>query len=626
MKKYGVDGYLVPSEDEHQTEYVAPWFKRRAFISGFVGSQGTVIVTMNKAGLWVDGRYHSQADIEVDCNWKIYKYGIAGTPSIAQFIADELEGKILGADPRIISVSRQRTWLQSSTNVEWKNIDVNLVDEIWTDQPNITHNKIFIQPYKYSGQYFTDKIKNLRGELTKGKFHALIVDTLDDVAWLLNLRGDDIPYNPFFYAYIIVEIDRVRLYVDLKKVTDDVRAHLCNTKKQDSICVEIKDYNYTIFRDDISKMANASKQRIWITTKASVFIAASIPKEKLTIKDSPIQLPKAKKNAVELEGMRIANIRDGIAIMEFFIWLQKEVAAGKTVNELSAQTKLKYFKSKQKNYVSLSFGTIAGFGSNGAIIHYKANKFTNKQITDKSLFLLDSGAQFPEGSTDITRTIHLGTPTDFQKEAYTLVLKGAIGLARITFPAGTYGRNVDVLAREHLWRRGLGYRHGTGHGIGSFLSIHEGPGRINTGRMASSEATLQEGMVFSDEPGYYESGDFGIRLETAIVVKPATLKYKNYKKFYEFDVLTLVPFEKKLIDVDLLDESEIDWLNTYNKRIRDVMGKEIKNQGKQEVYDYMMSLTEHITKPSHTSSGIKIEQQNAFFCLALITGIMLFLH
>jgi len=266
----------------------------------------------------------------------------------------------------------------------------------------------------------------------------------------------------------------------------------------------------------------------------------------------------------------------------------------------------------------MSFGPIAGFGSNAAIIHYRANNITDRQITDKSTFLLDCGSQFYEGSTDITRTVHLGKPTAFQKETYTLVLQGAIGLANVKFPAGTYGRNIDVLARKALWDRGLGYKHGTGHGIGSFLSIHEGPSGIGTGRSPASDVTLQAGMVFSDEPGYYKNGEFGIRLETAIAVQPVELKYHNmkFKTFYGFEVLTLVPFDRNLINVEMLSQSELDWLNSYNKKIRDVMGKEIKSQGdKNDVHEYMMDLTEPFTKEKTSSSGHRI-RQNTFILLA----------
>uniref|UniRef100_A0A7M5X5T1 Uncharacterized protein n=2 Tax=Clytia hemisphaerica TaxID=252671 RepID=A0A7M5X5T1_9CNID len=619
MRNKGVEGYVIPTADEHQTEYVAPWFKRLAFISGFKGSAGTVLVTLDKAALWVDGRYHKQAETEVDCNWIIQKYGNPGVPRIADFVATELRDKTLGADPRIISLNTKRAWMQSKY-VTWKNVDENLVDKVWANRPKETEHKVFVQPFKYSGQYFTEKITNLRNTLNKSEHQAMIVDALDDVAWLLNLRGDDIPYIPFFYAYVIVEMQRVRLYINQNKVTQAVRDHLCNKTNPNAACVEIKDYDYQILGNDISAMTQSSNKSILITGRTSVFIASSIPEAQQAIKDSPIQLPKAKKNAVELEGMRIANIRDGVSIMQFFLWLKKEVGAGRKVTELSASRKLEYFKSLQKNYVSMSFSPIAGFGSNAAIIHYRANNITDRQITDKSTFLLDCGSQFYEGSTDITRTVHLGKPTAFQKETYTLVLQGAIGLANVKFPAGTYGRNIDVLARKALWDRGLGYKHGTGHGIGSFLSIHEGPGRINTGRTGASETTLWTGMVFSDEPGYYKNGEFGIRLETAIVVQPVELKYHNmkFKTFYGFEVLTLVPFDRNLINVEMLSQSELDWLNSYNKKIRDVMGKEIKSQGdKNDVYEYMMDLTELFTKEKTSSSGHRI-RQNTFILLAFV--------
>lgn len=623
MKTSGVDGYIIPSSDDHQTEYVAPWCKRRAFITGFTGSVGTAIITATKAALWVDGRYHDQADIEVDCNWIIQKQGLKGVPSQTKWMAQELKGKILGADPRVISlVYYEALMKQIGKSVSWKNVDKNLVDQVWTNRPNKTQNQIFIQPLKYSGQKYTEKIKNLRSTMESRNTAAIIVQALDDVAWLLNLRGNDIPYNPFFYAYVIVTRSNISLFTDMKKINASVKNHLCLKDMPANMCVNVRDYDYDLLGKIIQNLVNTNGT-IWVPPKSSVFIGSKIPEEQRHVEYSPIQLPKARKNRVEIEGMKIANIKDGIAIMEYFVWLKKQIAEKKKVTEITGAEKLREFKSKQANYVSLSFGTISGFGANGAIIHYRADQHTDATITDKSLYLLDSGAQFHEGSTDITRTIHLGTPTEKQKEMYTYVLKGAIALARATFPFGTYGRNIDVYARQFLWNNGLNYRHGTGHGIGSFLSIHEGPGRINNGRTGLSESPLYKGMVFSDEPGYYQYGEYGIRLETAICVNEKETKYRmGNQSFLGFHLLTWVPFEKKLINIDMLTEVEIAWLNNYNKEIRHIMGTEFKKQGKTEVYNYMMELTEPFKK-QQTSSAKMNSFSYVLVCLCLSVACFL---
>jgi len=591
MADNGVDGYIIPSADPHQTEYVAPWYKRRAFITGMTGSAGTAVVTMTKAALWVDGRYHDQSEFEVDCNWIIQKQGLAGVPSMVQWMGDELVNKKIGFDPKVISNSYLKYYKKYllPPGYTFQSVDENLVDKIWDDRPVVTKDPIFIQPVKYAGQNFTSKLVNLRETMLSNKAGAIIVDALDDVAWLLNLRGNDTPFIPFFYAYIIVTKKTARLFIDKSKITNDIENHLC-TKPGSLDCVTIA--NYSTVQKAVNSTSKKINNKFWISPKTSVYISDAIEVNRQLVKDSPIQLPKARKNYVEIAGMELANIKDGVAIMEYFVWLKEQIAAGKKVTELSGAEQLRKFKSQQKDFRGLSFSTISCFGPNAAIMHYGATNLTDTTITDKSVYLVDSGAQFPHGSTDITRTIHLGTPTDFQKEMFTRVLKGVIGLASIIFPFGTYGRNIDILARKSLWRVGLDYRHGTGHGIGSYLSIHEGPGNIGPGRGRTSASALYNGMVFSDEPGYYETGNFGIRLETAICIRPAKTKYKMAgKTFYGFKAITWVPFERKLINVEMLTIAEIVWLNKYYADIRKIMGPELEKQGKEKVRKYMLEQT-----------------------------------
>jgi len=360
-------------------------------------------------------------------------------------------------------------------------------------------------------------------------------------------------------------------------------------------------------------LVKQDNKKIWITKRSNFAIADMVDQRRRYIAYSPVQLPKAIKNQVEIDGMKIANIRDGVGIMESFLWLQKELDAGKTQTEVSYSEQLIKIKAKQKEFLGLSFHTIAGFGSNGAIIHYSANRQTDKQITKDNLFLVDCGAQFPGGSTDITRTMHFGEPTEKMKKMYTLVMKGSIGLASAVFVEGTYGYQIEHHARQPLNERGLNYNHGTGHGIGSYLSIHEGPGSIGT-RYAPYHEWMRIGFVFSDEPGYYETGEFGIRLETDMIVTEANTTYHfGSKKYLTFEMLTLVPFQKKMIVESLLTDKEIDWLNAYNLRIRDVMGKEIQDQMKSrpelnELYDHMRQQTVPINKdkpvkPTNAADG-----------------------
>ncbi|XP_047139495.1 uncharacterized protein LOC100202963 isoform X1 [Hydra vulgaris] len=595
MSDNGIHGYIVPSSDDHQTEYVAPWFERREFISGFSGSAGTAVITLDKSSIWVDGRYFTQVEMQVDCNWEIMKTGFSYL-TMSDWIKKELAGKYISADPKIISIKQHESYIKSFDNlVKWKTINKNLVDEVWKNRPSPTNESIFIHNITYAGKSYQNKLTDLRQELDANKVKAIVITALDDVAWLFNLRGKDIPYNPMFYSYAVVTQKNATLFVANQKLSSNIKNNLCTNA---SHCVTIADYDYAEICKYINELARENNDSIWITPDTSMFIASNIPGELQFVKDSPIQLPKAKKNAVELEGMRSANIKDGIAIMEYFVWLEKQVSKGEDVTEMSGADQLRYFKSKQDKYYDLSFATTSAYGPHGAIIHYKSEVETNIPIKSDSLYLLDSGAHFYDGSTDITRTIHLGTPTEKHKEMFTHVLKGAIGLASAVFPKTTYGTNIEVYARDSLWKQGLDYTHGTGHGIGSFLSIHEGPSSISGGKTRDGEVPFSEGMVFSDEPGYYQPGEFGIRLETAIVVKEKKLKYGS---FLGFDVLTWIPFDRKLINTEMLNKNELAWLNVYYSDIRRIMGPRLKEQNKNEVYDYMIKQTEPFI--SSTSSA-----------------------
>jgi len=602
----GIDAYIIPAVDEHQSEYVAPQAKRRQFISGFSGSAGLAIVTGKKAALWTDGRYFEQAEMQLDCNWILQKSGQPGVPSQDAWLSQEVQsGKSVGIDPRLISIAswKSRSEILKRSGIELKPIIKNLVDEIWTDRPKPKDTRLSILDVKYTGETWQNKIAKLREKMKEKKATVMVLSSLDEVAWLLCLRGKDIPYNPFYFAYIIVTKLKVRLFVDQRKVTPVVINHLCPDKSALEFCVEI--LNYTSLRADLLGIMASSSEKLWISPKANYLLQWGINDTNILLDYSPVQLMKSIKNDVEIKGMKKANLKDAVAIVEFFAWLEKQVKKGiQNVNELEASAKLKEFKSKQKDFKDLSFETISAFGPNGAVIHYRPSKETALNITDKGLYLLDSGCQFLEGTTDITRTVHFGNPTPYEKEAYTSVLKGSIRLAMAIFPPGVFGRHLDVLARSFLWNKGLGFNHGTGHGIGHYLSVHEGPQSIGRGRIGAHEKPLHAGMVQSDEPGYYETGKFGIRLETAILTVNATTKYQfGGKQFLGFEPISLVPFQKELIDIEMMDDVEIKWINDFHSKSRRILGSELKRQGKMDGYEWLMKYSEPLHKAKKTSKA-----------------------
>ncbi|CAH3190793.1 unnamed protein product [Porites evermanni] len=601
MQREGVQAYIVPSVDQHMSEYVAPHFQRRQYISGFTGSNGDAVITMNKAGMWTDGRYFLQAEMQMDNNWKLMKMGTPGTLTQAEWLAKELSsGLTVGVDGRLMSITAFESMSQElqKSSITLKSVGENLVDEIWTaGRPPLSNATIFPLEMKFTGKSWKDKIKELRDEMSANQASAVVVYKLDEVAWLLNLRGADVPFNPFFFAFVIVTASDVKVYVDDAKLTDKAKEHLSSAT--------VFPYNNTKFIDDIKAEGTKQSAKIWLSQYASYAMKEAVPQGKLLSKDSPIALPKSVKNPTEIEGMKKAHLKDSTAMVEFFYWLKNEVPKGsKDLTEISAAAKLEEFKSKQDLYKGASFDTIAGFGPNGAIIHYRPEEHTNLQITDKSTFLVDSGSQFKDGTTDTTRTVHFGTPTEEQKDAYTRVLKGQIDLALTVFPNTTHGRFLDPIARKELWRNGLDYRHGTGHGIGMFLSVHEGPQRITKGCPKSYERPIVPGMFQSDEPGYYKDGSFGVRLETIILAVPAkTENTFNDVEYVTFESVSFVPYWKNLINLDIMTSTEIDWLNKYHKDCREKVGKMLKDQGKQDVYDWLVEITEPVEQKGGTPTA-----------------------
>lgn len=572
MKERNVDIYMVPSEDSHQSEYIAPCDARRAYISGFTGSAGYAVITHDKAALATDGRYFNQAEKQLDGNWELLKQGIQDVPTIQDWTADQVQGgKVVAVDPSVVTAADARKLADKikKKGGEYKAVHENLVDKIWKDRPSRPHEKVIVQPIEFSGKSFEDKIEDLRKELDKRKSLGFVVSMLDEIAWLFNLRGSDIPYNPVFFSYAVVTQSTVTLYVDSHKLPDDVKAHL-NDK------VTIRPYD-AIFEElaVLSKEAFATREKADATSKFLTSTRASWAlnkalggEDKVEEVRSPVGDAKAVKNEVELEGMRQCHIRDGAALTEYFAWLEDQLIGKKAeLDEVDGADKLEAIRKKHDKFMGLSFDTISSTGANAAVIHYQPEKGECAMIDPKAIYLCDSGAQYRDGTTDTTRTLHFTEPTEMEKKAYTLVLKGNIALERVKFPKGTTGFALDALARQFLWAEGLDYRHGTGHGVGSFLNVHEGPIGIGT-RVQYSEVPLAVGNVISDEPGYYEDGKFGIRVENMILVKQVETRHKfGDKPFLGFEHVTMTPHCRNLVDMSLLTEDEKNFINEYHKEV-----------------------------------------------------------
>lgn len=565
----------MPSEDAHSSEYIAPTDARREFICGFTGSAGTAVISHDKAALATDGRYFNQASHQLDDNWTLLKQGLQDVPTWQEWTVEQSEGgKTVGVDPTTITAPEGRKLadkIKKKGGKELVAIAENLVDQVWgKDKPARPNEPVRVLDLAYAGKKFHEKIDELRKELDKKKAAGFVVSMLDEIAWLFNLRGNDIPYNPVFFSYAVVTPTTATLYIDEKKLPADAKAHLEG--------VNIRPYE-SIF-SDVSAMAtdepaangaseSGTPRKYLISTKASWALSRALGgDEKVDEIRSPIGDAKAVKNTTELEGMRKCHIRDGAALSEYFAWLENELTVkGTKLDEVQASDKLEQIRSKHDKYMGLSFDTISSTGPNAAVIHYKAEPGNCSVIDPSKVYLCDSGAQFLDGTTDTTRTLHFGEPTAKEIEAYTLVLKGNIGLELAVFPKGTSGFALDTLARQYLWQNGLEYRHGTGHGIGSFLNVHEGPIGIGT-RIQYSEVPLAVGNVISDEPGYYEDGDFGIRIENVIMVKEVKTKYNfGDKPYFGFEHVTMVPMCRKLIDVSMLTETERKWLNHYHQEV-----------------------------------------------------------
>uniref|UniRef100_A0A8C7I1W8 Xaa-Pro aminopeptidase 1 n=1 Tax=Oncorhynchus kisutch TaxID=8019 RepID=A0A8C7I1W8_ONCKI len=581
-----IQAYIVPSGDAHQSEYIAPCDCRREFICGFNGSAGTAIVTEKHAAMWTDGRYFLQASQQMDNNWTLMKMGLKETLSQEDWLISVLpENSTVGVDPWIIAAD------------QWKNMSKALASaghSLVAVQDNLIDYRL--EPSSsVPGLTWQDKMTALRSKMAERKISWFVATALDEIAWLFNLRGSDIEYNPVFFAYAIVGMNTIRLFVDIKRLAvPTVREHLqLDTPSKVELSIQTAPYE-SVFTELQAVCASLGpKEKVWISDKASCALTQVIPKaHRSPIPYTPLCLAKAVKNATEIQGMKMAHIKDAVALCELFAWLEKEIPKG-TVTEISAADKAEELRSQQKDFVGLSFPSISSVGPNGAIIHYRPLPETNRTLSLNEIYLLDSGAQYIDGTTDVTRTMHFGSPSAYEKETFTYVLKGHIAVSAAIFPNGTKGHLLDSFARQALWESGLDYLHGTGHGVGCFLNVHEGPCGISYKTFA--DEPLEAGMIVSDEPGYYEDGLFGIRIENVVLVVPAKPKY-NYrnKGSLTFEPLTLVPIQAKMVNTDLLTQKERDWVNEYHRQCRETIGAELERQGRKEAMDWLIRETQPI--------------------------------
>ncbi len=556
MSEKGIDAYIIPSSDPHLSEYLSDHWKTRMWISGFTGSAGTVVVTMEEAGLWTDGRYFIQAENELKgSEIKLFKMRMPKVPTVIEWLRDNLdEDSTVGFDGKVVSESLvEKMEKQFSTKNIKLEENYDFIGEIWIDRPKESKDKIFVHDVKYAGKAPKEKLEDVRKEMKESKVDYFLLGSLDDVAWLYNIRGRDVENNPVVTSYALVSMDKSWLFVDKSKVDKEVEEFLNENG------IEVKEYGDV--RNNIENINKDSK--IFIDPdKTNRWIYNGIPKECEIVEGMNFTTKlKAIKNSVEIENLKNCYIKDGVALVKFLYWLDKNVGH-KEITEISAEEKLESFRREQDLFVEPSFGTIAAYREHAPMMHYSATEETDYSLKPEGMFLVDSGGQYYDGTTDTTRTIILGPITDEEKRDFTLTLKGLINLSKAKFLHGATGSNLDVLARLPLWEVGIDYKCGTGHGIGFFLNVHEGPNNFS---QSPTKVVIEEGMVTSIEPGVYKEGKYGIRLENVVV---AVKDHENESgQFMKFETLTNCPLDLEGIDVELLSEEEIKWLNNYHKQV-----------------------------------------------------------
>lgn len=570
MSKNGIDGYIIPSSDPHQSEYVADHFKEREWISGFTGSAGTVVVLKDHAGLWTDSRYFMQAENELkNSEFVLHKILDRANEGINEFLLENLKaGSKVGCNGKLFSIFqiKEIDKLLSLKSIELiTNID--LIVPLWNTRPQVPSNPVIDHLIKYTGKSREMKMQIVRNKMEELHVDEYLIPLLDSVAWITNLRGDDIAFNPVFYSFGVLRKNDFLLFCNKNKFTSKM------VKELKSANVVLKDY------DEIyTYLSNLEKsKRIYTDTSACNFHLNSMINGEIIEGEDIISKLKTIKNRTEIRNIKTAHINDGVALIKFFIWLEEELDK-RQISEYEAGEKIAFFRAKNKEYKSESFEPIVGFKENGAIVHYSATKEKTSMISKDGILLVDSGGQYLDGTTDITRTICLGKPNIIAKRHYTAVLKGHLALKNLIFPEKTNGYQIDTLARQYLWRQGLNFYHGTGHGVGFYLNVHEGPQGITNSLVARAKVPLAEGMITSNEPGYYWEGNYGIRIENLILTKKAFTS--EHGLFLTHEDVTLYPYESKLIDKKMLTIEEINQINEYHSMVYTSLERKLKNKEK----------------------------------------------
>lgn len=570
MKREHLSAFIFPSTDAHQSEYVADHWRGREWISGFNGSAGTAVVTMKSAALWTDSRYFLAAEEQLEgTEYQLMRLKMEGTPTIAEWLGKELQdvqSPEVGLDGMVNSYNYVKDLSYSLRKLGGITLRTNLdpLEQIWENRPSLPANPVEIQPLEYAGETLASKVARIRKALRELHADGMLVSALDDIAWTLNLRGTDVHCNPVFVSYLLIESDKVSLFVDDNKLSPEVKQYLQDNQvslyKYNKVEKCLESYSeYNILLD-----GNETSYYLWKTVKCQEIVAAG----------SPIPAMKAVKNKAEIEGYRSAMLKDGVAMVKFLKWLKPAVEAGGQT-EISIDEKLTSLRAEQKLFRDISFDTIAGYAQHGAIVHYEATPETDVVLKPEGLILIDSGAQYQDGTTDITRTIALGPVSEEMKHVYTLVLKAHIQLELVKFPDGASGTQLDAVGRECMWREGYNFLHGTGHGVGSYLCVHEGPHQI---RMEWMPTPLRAGMTLTDEPGLYLAGKFGVRIENTVLI--SDYMSTEFGKFLQIEPLTLCPIDTTPIDVDMLLPEEIDWLNAYHHSVYEKLSPFLEEEEK----------------------------------------------
>ncbi len=560
MAKNRLDAYIVPNTDAHQSEYIADHCKALTWLSSFTGSAGNLVITKKFAGLWTDSRYFLQAEAQLENNdFELVKLKTPHVPEYVDWLIENMKvGAQVGLDENLFSVQLIREMKKAFARKKIKIVHLDLISQIWKDRPSMPKNPIYVHETKYAGQSRRKKLAKIQEEIKKkGATHHLIT-ALDDIAWTLNLRGSDVKFNPVGLAYLLIGLEETTLFIGKRKIDETVAAKL---EKAD-----IRIASYHAIKAELDKLGR--KNVILLDPqKVNFALFRGVNSKCKTILDFSIPSTlKSIKNETEIKHLHNVMVKDGAALVRFYRWLENALESGVEVTEYEVAQMLEQFRNQEETFVGNSFSTIAGFAGNGAIVHYRPSRKRCSKLNADGVFLLDSGGQYLDGTTDITRTTCIGTPSAEQKRDFTLVLKGHIALAQLIFPENTKGHQMEVLARQFLWSQGLNYGHGTGHGVGFFLNVHEGPQSFSNSITTNPNAGFRVGMLTSNEPGFYKAGEYGIRLENLLLAVPH-LETK-FGKFLKFETLTLFPIETSMIDISLMTQQEKDWLNAYHERVR----------------------------------------------------------